>query len=164
MYTKILFLVNLRSHGTEVRKVSSVPLHQRRPYGLHRPRFPPPQHHSRLFLDSLFDRSLWTISSIPTTPSPQILAWPCSAYHIPCRRRWRWGWRNHIWWRLEGSRCGCGPWRPTHLSGDGRMQLVVDWIAEVQERGYWSVGPCTTSHPRAMGLRSPGQLSGHDVG
>jgi hypothetical protein len=41
---------------------------------------------------------------------------------------------------------GCYNWTFGNWVGDGRVLVVVDWIAEVQERDSWPLGPGATDY------------------
>lgn len=113
------------------RKIPRLSLHKRRLDGLYSAGLSPAQHHSRLFPDSLLDRSLRSLSSVPAALTTQILAWTSPAYHITRHGSRRRGRRDGLWWRLEGSRRRRGTRRLAYMSGHGRVQLVVDRTAEV---------------------------------
>jgi hypothetical protein len=115
-------------------QIPRLSLHERSPHGIHSAGLSPALDHTRLQPDAVLDRSLWALPRLSPPSPPHLLARPPGTDHLPRRRRrQRHGSHRLRRRRVEGSRDGSGPWRRIDWVGNGRVLVVVDWVAKIQE-------------------------------
>jgi hypothetical protein len=133
-------------------QITSVYIHEFGNDGVRRPRLATALYHTRFFVDSFLHRDIRLVSNLPPTTPCSVPTWSSHLdYHtsrgsmgwVICHSDWQWSW-------CVFGRCDTG--RYFYASQYGRLQLVVDRIAKIQERDPWPMGSSEAHYPTALGL------------
>ncbi len=124
---------NRRNKLTKMRQAPGFALDERSVDGVDHVGLAPSLDHARLLPDPVLDRGLWFVSHLPSAPASELLARASYSHICLGGQRWRRCRYHHLWRRLDSRNRWTCAWLFPDGSRHGRVQLVVDWVAKVQE-------------------------------